>query len=745
MPLAIALSGLLLSLLPLSAELEGQAGLGLLYSLRGPETPPDNVAIIGIDRESAVRLQAPDDPPDWPRQLHARMIRQAHQGGAELVAFNIFFSASTQDADGDNLMAAAMREAGNVVLTDYVKPRHVQAGVYVESVVEPSAEIADAGLATAPFLLPKSPGGANAFLTHFGDEEKRATLPALLFFAYALHTQAGSLAKFVRPADPYLAEQIAAVKPPSNQTIHADYNDLAKRLADQWSARHEADTATDLAPAPADASLSGPARRLLQSLTRVLGGDGVRYFNHYGPARTFPIIPYHELVQPAAGAPPAALRGKILLVGYMDDFQPETNEGQFHTAFSSVSAVELAATALANLLEDRWVQPAFAPPYDMLWLLAWGGLLGALAQRLSIKPGLMAIAALGAAYLATAWLLFQAQGLWLSIVIPVGWQTSLALIFSLALNYRRGAQREQAMQSVIHRFIPVDVFSHLTRHQDHATLPSYGRLTQGLCLATDAGRYTALAETLEPMALARLMNAYYEAIFEPVTRHGGWVSDVVGDAMLAIWVADDKDDRALRQQALRAALEILEAVRRFEKQHELVLPIRMGLHYGDLRIGYVGTAKRGEIRAVGDTVNTAARLEALNKLLGSQILVSEPVLEGLDAEEIEAVRPLGEFLLAGKSRPVSVLELFSQSGESARSGELLPRFGEALALFDEQRWAEAHAEFTRLGLQFPEDGPTRFYQQTCQRYLADPALAGAVPGISIQKSDPARLFNNPEA
>ncbi|MGZ8243777.1 CHASE2 domain-containing protein [Methylomagnum sp.] len=736
-PLAIALSGLLLSLLPLSAELEGQAGLGLLYALRGPETPPDHVAIVGIDRDSAVRLQAPDDPPDWPRQLHAQMIRQASRGGAELVAFNIFFSASALDPGADKAMADAMREAGNVVLTDYVKPRHVHAGVYVESVVEPSTEIADAALATAPFLLPKSPGGANAFLTHFGDEEKRATLPSLLFFAYSLHTQAGALAKFVLPADPALADLIANIGPNPGQMARSDYNALAKGLADQWHARPEPSAATS--PAPADDALSGTSRRLLRSLARTLQGDGVRYFNHYGPARTFPIIPYHELVQPAPGAPAAALKGKLLLVGYMDDFQPETTEGTFYTPYSSTSAVELAATALANLLEDKWVQPAFAPPYDALWLLAWGGLLGVLAQRLSIRPGLTLIAALGAAYLATAWLLFQAQGVWLSIAIPLGWQTSLALIFSLSLNYRRGARREQAMQSVIHRFIPVDVFSHLTRHQDHATLPSYGRLTKGLCLATDAGRYTALAETLEPMALARLMNAYYGAIFEPVTRRGGWVSDVVGDAMLAIWVADDADDRDLRQQALHAALDILEAVRRFEKQYELVLPIRMGLHFGDLRIGYVGTAERGEIRAVGDTVNTAARLEALNKLLGSQILVSESVLDGLGG--VEGVRPLGEFLLAGKTRPVSVLELFSRPDEPSRSGELLARFREALALFGEQRWPEAHAAFTRLGLQFPEDGPTRFYLQTCQSYLANPALAGAAAGITTQKPDPARLFN----
>ena len=120
------------------------------------------------------------------------------------------------------------------------------------------------------------------------------------------------------------------------------------------------------------------------------------------------------------------------------------------------------------------------------------------------------------------------------------------------------------MQSVIERFIPVEVFSHLTRDEDMTALPSYGRLSHGICLATDAGRYSSLAETMEPMALADLMNEYYRVIFQPVSRHGGWISDVIGDAMLAIWITEESDPET-RRSVLQAALEIQQAVRRFEQ------------------------------------------------------------------------------------------------------------------------------------------------------------------------------------
>jgi adenylate cyclase len=737
-PLAIALAGLLSSQLPFSAQLEEEAGLGLLYALRGPSAPSDRVVIVGIDHESALRLQAPDEPHAWSRRLHADILRNAQRGKAELVAFNIFFSDPSPVPQDDQSMAEAMRGMGNVVLTDYVKPRQLQSGMYIESIVEPAAELADAALATAPFLLPKHSIGANEFLTFFGDEEKRATLPTLLLTAYTLRTRCAELAAWLGSADPGLATFLESDSP--CQSVPWDFGLVGRKLSNHFLARPSLGAV--LSDRLADSQFPEATQRLLGSLWRVLSGRETRFFNHYGPARSFRTIPYYRLAGAASEETLAALAGKVLVVGYLEDFQPETAEGLFYTPYSTVSSVELAATAIANLLEDRWVHPLFSPLNQALWLLAWGGVLGLLAIRLSARRGSILIAALGGAYFTAAWLLFSLRGDWLPLAPALGAQLPSALLACFWLNYLRRARREQTMQSVIHRFIPVDVFSHLTRHEDVGSLPTYGRLTRGACLATDAGRYTALAETMEPMALARLMNAYYEAIFEPVARHGGWISDVVGDAMLAIWLADDGDDPKACRNALAAAMEIRQAVRRFERLHELVFPIRMGIHHGDLRIGYVGTAERGEIRAVGDTVNTAARLEALNKLLGTQILAEQGALEGL---AMERVRPLGEFLLAGKSKPISVVELApDHGGPQPDADPLRARFGEALELFSQERWLEAHAAFTLLSLQFPDDGPTRFYHKTCQAYLAEPGAGRIKPGIAVEKPAPAQLFNNIE-
>lgn len=739
LPLALALGGVLIGLSPFVASLEERLGLGLLYALRGTAPPPSQVLILGIDHESALRLRAPDEPHAWPRKLHAEVLANARRGHAELVAFNIFFSGPSPEPGADAAMAEAMRGLHGTVLTDYVKPRQLGSGLYIESVVEPVETLAEAALATAPFLLPKDAAGAHQFLTFFGQEDPRMTLPTLLLVAYILRAHCLELVGWLDAAEPGLSASLlegraACTGGPWN------FEALARRWQARFLAQPELETA--LVQALESQGLAEPVRRLFRSLVRVLAGDGLRYFSHYGPARSFPTLPYYQLAGAPADEVLAMLRGKIVLVGYLEDFQPETTEGLFYTPFSPVSSVELAAAALANLLEDRQVYPALSPLREACLLLAFGMLLGLAASAASMPRGLAYGTALGGAYLAGAVFCFEADGGWLPLAVPLGFQRPAALLACLWLNYLRRAHREAAMQSVIHRFIPVDMFSQLTRHQHAEALPAYGRLAMGVCLATDAGRYTSLAETMEPMALARLMNTYYEAIFAPVTRHGGWISDVIGDAMLAIWIAEDGDGAKARRKALAAAAELRQAVRGFEAGHGLVFPVRMGLHHGELRIGYVGTAERGEIRAVGDTVNTAARLEALNKLLGTQILAEQSVLDGVAVPG--RVRPLGEFLLAGKTRPIAVAEVVAGAEAPPAVDPLHARFADALELFKAERWREAHAAFTLLTLQYPEDGPSRFYHQTCQAYLAEPTLGRGKAGIAVEKPAPAQLFNSQE-
>jgi adenylate cyclase len=727
-PLVVALGGLIFNFVPWRAVLEEDVGLSLLYALRGTEVPPAEIVIIGIDDKSAMALEVPEDREDWPRRLHARLIRNAQAMGAELLAFDVYFSGPSGDPAADREMAEALRSHGASFLTNFVKLRQAAPGIYVESVMEPVAGLQEAARATAPFLLPANGAEeANRFLTFFAEEERQATLPLLLYLAHILKTDPGTLSGAVAGFDPGLAFRIAGRGPRAQEA--PDLNALALRLAQNLRFRPEANAA--LNRAVKDPALSAASRRTLRSIAHVFRGERARFFRHYGPARTFPTIPYHELVDGSSKLP--SLAGKILLVGYLENFQTEELSRQFRSPFSEISSVELLATALGNLIEGRQVAPALPPVPEAWWLVAWGAALGGLAQSRAAVRGIALILAAGAGYLAVAWFLFRNDGLWLPLVVPLGWQVPAALLMAASVSFQRRASRERRMHSVIQRFIPADMFSHMAGQTDDRALPAYGRLARGVCLATDAGRYTALAEVLEPMELARLMNSYYEAIFEPVARRGGWVSDVIGDAMLAIWIGEGEALEE-RQDALAAALEILDAVKRFERERGLDFPIRMGLHFGELRVGYVGTVERGEIRAVGDTVNTAARLETLNKSLGTHILASESLLDGLAGL---GIRPLGSFLLAGKSRALGVAELVSRGNAGPQPEALFNGFGKALALFSQGLWPEAHAAFTLLLQQFPEDGPARFFRNLCQAYLINPELARAE--VAVDKVGPALL------
>jgi adenylate cyclase len=209
------------------------------------------------------------------------------------------------------------------------------------------------------------------------------------------------------------------------------------------------------------------------------------------------------------------------------------------------------------------------------------------------------------------------------------------------------------------------------------------------------------------------MNAYYEVIFEPVRRHGGIVSDVVGDAMMAIWAARH-DDLAIRTAACRAALEILDAVERRNASGDgPTLPTRIGLHCGEMAMAHVGARDHFEYRAVGDIVNTASRLEGLNKELGTSLLVSAETLRGVGAA---VSRPLGAFVLEGKRASIEVHELLGwEVDAAARHAKLCDGFAEGLAAFRQRDLRKAQTSFENVLSQNPGDGPSAWYLDRISR------------------------------
>ncbi len=248
------------------------------------------------------------------------------------------------------------------------------------------------------------------------------------------------------------------------------------------------------------------------------------------------------------------------------------------------------------------------------------------------------------------------------------------------------------------------------------------------CLTTDVAGYTTLSELMNSRGLGELISAYRDVLRNPIKQHDGHIMDMIGDAMLAIWV-DDPENRAVRVRVCQASLDLAAAVERFNQSQQdsrLLLPTRIGLHFGEMSL------RRGDgsYNVIGDVVNTANRIQGANKVLKTRILLSSEVVDGLDDF---LTRSLGSFLLPGKTIPVKLLELIAHCQSASKEQLWLCEiFAHALNAYQLQRWAEASQGFCDILNVFPMDGPAQFFLSLCLKYKDQPPTH---PWDSISRID----------
>jgi adenylate cyclase len=241
-----------------------------------------------------------------------------------------------------------------------------------------------------------------------------------------------------------------------------------------------------------------------------------------------------------------------------------------------------------------------------------------------------------------------------------------------------------------------------------------GEMVYGVCLFTDAADYTHVSEAMGPQELSDFMHQYFESTFEPIKKNGGLVVDLKGDSILALWKAA-RPDPALHAQACNAALELARAVSQFNRLvPSLKLPTRVAVHAGEIFLGNIGAAEHYIYGPTGDTVNTASRMDGLNKYLRTEILVSEEVIQGLSGF---LTRNVGTFRLKGKSQPVVIHELLCRSEEAEENQkQICAIFSEALLAFRRRSWDEAKDKFSQVARYSEIDGPAHFYLSLCEQY-----------------------------
>jgi len=350
------------------------------------------------------------------------------------------------------------------------------------------------------------------------------------------------------------------------------------------------------------------------------------------------------------------ISGRYVLIGGdipdMDQFI--TPSSRIKTGDTTIG-LEIHATLLAQMLDN--VMPEKIPGWG-LWLIAIGiVLMGALTSVANMRIWkLTLVLLLQLAIVAVLPFFLQFNGIDTQGLPVFGWLLGWAFAYSAVGTAARGIGSEQRnfAQSALGKYLPRDIANDIMKNPERLAL--HGEKREIYALFSDLEGFTKLSHQIEPEMVAFLLNKYLDVLSETVLEYGGTIDKFVGDAIVAFWGAPisrpDDPDRAVK--CMIAMYEAGEAFRR--SAPEGVPPIgvtRVGLHRGEAIVGNFGGEGRIQYTALGDSMNTASRLEGANKYLKTKTLVSDTVVE---KSTFGLFRPMGRIAVSGRSTPMEVFE-----------------------------------------------------------------------------------------
>ncbi|MEY2634054.1 MAG: hypothetical protein RIR00_2708 [Pseudomonadota bacterium] len=633
------------------------------------------VRIVDIDEESLQRLgQWP-----WPRTRLAELVQRLRAAGTAAVGFDVVF------AEPDRTTPAIMLE--NWALTEPLKaalrklPDHDQAL---------AAALAPGGTVLSFALDGAQPDGESRPPQLHARFIAGGQLPES--YLYPFHHAIGAL--------PVLE---AAAAGNGAMTFVPDADGVVRRvpLVLGLNERPVPSLSTELLRVGQGAQnviLKGDAERAtglqevrIGELTIPTTQRGEVWLHYTGP-RPQRYLPAWKVL--AGEIPAAELEGSLVLVG-------TSAKGLMDLRFSPlgqvIPGVEVHAQALEQILSgDYLARPAWAGAIETLEILVGGLVIGFLALYTgaitsAVIALLMLLGTLGA-----AWGAFVYAG-WLLDPLTPGLVLLATFVFSSGVHHLFSERRQRWVKAAFSRYVSPNLVNYLLLHP--AQLELGGKRQTCSFIFTDLVGFTSLMERIDPAEAVSLLNAYLDEMIAIAFRHEGTLDRIVGDAVVIMFSAPIEQpdhcqrayDCALEMQAWasRYAADVQARGGRFGRT-------RIGVHTGEVIVGNFGGNTMFDYRALGDPVNTASRLESANRHLGTWICVSEATVAGCTRA---VVRPIGQLILKGKSKPLQVFEPLTQGDPPDRDSA----YEAAYQLLAEHK-PEALAAFRALALSRPGDG-----------------------------------------
>jgi adenylate cyclase len=381
-------------------------------------------------------------------------------------------------------------------------------------------------------------------------------------------------------------------------------------------------------------------------------GDGTAWIDYRGPPGTFHEVSFAAVMR--GKVPASTFRGKTVVIGATAS-KLQDQHATSTTGDELMSGPEVQASSIWTAIHGF---PLSSSPTFIAVILILLFAIAPAAATLWLKPppALLAAVGLGLAYLVVAQLLFN-SGTILPVVYPL-----LALVLSalgaLAANYLITSFERQRVHDTFARFVPEAVVADVLDRVDDGDLRFGGVRRECTVLFSDLRGFTSFAEELEPERVIEVLNNYLGEMSDAIMDNGGTLVAYMGDGIMAVFGAPiEQEDHADR--ALAAAREMLRV--RLPRFNEWLkgeglgdgFAMGIGINSGTVMSGQVGSERRIEYTAIGDTTNTAARLEGMTKGSGHQVFVADSTKVALRGSEVE-LQIVGEHEVRGRTHKITI-------------------------------------------------------------------------------------------
>ena len=696
----------------------------LRFRYRGPLKAGKEIVLVTIDERSLDELGRWP----WPRSTIAELIPKLKKADAKVIALDIVFSEPDQHSELQTILSVkknaeaykvdnqeffdALREQTRKADTDAILTAAIEAsenivtGYFFHTVKGDKQTFQKNNCFTentAKFVYP--------FYTQATQSSSLHTYPITLAHSLELNlpsfTSASALSGYfniipgsdgvVRSIDLVTRYQEAYLLPLSLQAVrhYLDYPELELRF-------HE----------------GGIEKIRLGEREIPCDFRGKLLINYRGEKGTFKHFSFTDIIHDRI--PPQEFADKIVIVGATATGIYDIRTTPFDTTFPGI---EVHANVIDMILKGDFLsQSPWTRLADILIIILMGILAWLLLRRSKAFMGGIVTASLFFGYLALACFLFNSSRVSVNTVYP-GFLI-IILYFSTTLYHYLVEEREKKrIKATFQHYLAPTVVEEILKNPDNLKLG--GEEQELTILFSDLRNFTSISEKLSPRQIEELLNEYFTIMTDVIFTHNGTLDKYMGDAIMAFFGAPLKQpDHYVKacMTALAMQQELNTLQQKWKQQSLQALDSGIGINTGSVVVGNMGSDVLFDYTVIGDNVNLASRLESLNKIYGTNIIISEnthgQVKDAFRFRELDLVK------VKGKENAVRIYELLREEDISVRWNErFIKYYQEGLEQYRYREWRTALETFEKALALFPDDGATKLYINRCQMFEEDPPPA----------------------